>query len=233
MQIRIDEIVLNTFPQTEIGYLIAEVEVRAKHPFVEELKSSLKNYLETQGINPTTFAVHPSIAVWRSIYEECFKVKAKSYRSSIEALVKRIVTGKELWNINCIVDLYNCCSIHSLLPMGGYDLNKISGDISIRFGKETETFLGLGEWIKTEVKPNHVVYADEKTILCWLWNHKDSQETCIDEKTKKVIFFVDAFDHEKNCNALKQLENCLEKIQCTTTEKGTLNRSFPEIYVRG
>lgn len=228
MHLHLEKQLLEKYPEVHISYLTARVRIKKSDPFVEDLKQRLKSHLHEQGINATNFTVHPAIAVWREIYEQAFHVKPKTYRSSIEALLKRVLTGKELWNICSIVDLYNCCSILSLLPMGGYDLQKVSGDIYIRFGKTGETFRGLGEREKVAVQPEHVVYADDERILCWLWNHKDSAETCIDEATESVLFFIDSFDRERMQSALKLLGENLEKIGCTPLEFGILNQANPQ-----
>ena len=228
MQIQIDAQILEQFPNVQIGFLIANVTVKNHDPFVEGLKKGLNQHLQEKGINATNFAAHPAIALWRDIYEKTFLVKPKTYRSSIESLLKRVVTGKELWNICNIVDLYNCCSIFSLLPMGGYDLRKIAGEICIRFGKTAEKFRGLGEKEATNIEPHHIVYADTKRILCWLWNHKDAAETCIDKSTESVIFFIDSFDLNEVQNALNQLSEFLEKIGCTPLESGILNQNHSQ-----
>lgn len=231
MFVCIEAEILEKYPEVEIGYLVAQVSVKKSDPYVESLKQGLRKHLENQGINATNFAIHPSIALWRKIYEEDFQVKAKTYRSSIEALLRRVATGKEVWSISNIVDLYNCCSIFSLLPMGGYDLGKVSKEIRIRYAKEGETFLSLGEREKVETKPNHVVYADGERVICWLWNHKDSAETCIDEDSKAVIFFIDSFDRDRVQGALKQLADHLGKIDCAPLEMGILNRLSPQAKV--
>lgn len=227
MKVCINQI-LERYPNAQIGFLVARVTVKKSDPFVESLKQRLTAHLRTQGIHETNFTIHPAVALWRKIYEEDFQVKSKTYRSSVESLLRRVVTGKELWNICNVVDLYNCCSIFSLLPMGGYDLKKVSGDIEIRFGKTGETFLGLGERQKIDVEPHHIVYADDKRILCWLWNHKDSGETCIDEGTESVIFFIDSFDFDQVQNALRQLEENLKNINSSSLESGVLNHASPE-----
>jgi DNA/RNA-binding domain of Phe-tRNA-synthetase-like protein len=228
MLVRIDNEVLKKYPDVEIGYLVARVSVKKEDPFVANLKQGLGKHLQDLGINATNFAIHPSISLWRKIYEDDFQVKAKTYRSSIEALLRRVVTGKEVWNICNVVDLYNCCSLYSLLPMGGYDIHKVKGDIAIRYAKEGETFLPLGDWQPIETKPHHIVYADDQRVICWLWNHKDSADTCIDEQSEYVIFFIDAFDHEKMQMAIKHLAQNLECIQGAAIESGILNRSCPE-----
>lgn len=227
MQISIEDTILKKYAKVEIGYLVASVKVRKTDPFVENLKQSLSVKLQEQGINATNFVAHPKLSVWRKIYKEDFQVKETTYRSSIEALLRRIVTGKELWNICNVVDLYNCCSILSLLPMGGYDLSKISGDIKIRYAKEGELFHGIGERSKVQPSTNHIVYADDQRLMCWLWNHKDSSETCIDENTKQVIFFIDSVDSDAIQKALAQLSDNLEKIDSIPISSGILNCNFP------
>ncbi len=231
MYARIDEKIFEEYPDVEIGFLIAEVSVKKSDPHTENLKNSLKSHVNTQGINATNFVLNPNIALWRKIYEEHFHVKAKTYRSSVESLLKRVTTGKSVWNINNIVDLYNCCSVLSFLPMGGYDLSKISGDITIRFAQEGESFLALGERRSVETKPNHVVYADDERVVCWLWNYKDSAKTCIDSKSKTVMFFIDSFDREKVENALQLLAENLEKIHCTPLQRGVLNKASREASI--
>lgn len=228
MQVSIEDTILKKYPMTEVGYLVANVKVRKSDAFVEELKQSLSKNLEEKGINATNFAAHPKLAVWRKIYREDFQVKESTYRSSVEALLRRILTGKELWNICNVVDLYNCCSILSLLPMGAYDLSKISGDIKIRYANEGESFHGIGERSKIQAKSHHIVYADDQKLTCWLWNHKDASETCIDENTKQVIFFVDSVDsHLSNAvqEALKLLWLNLERIGCSPVASGIINKS--------
>jgi DNA/RNA-binding domain of Phe-tRNA-synthetase-like protein len=232
MQIGIEDRILERYPGVEIGYLTARVSVKKSDPFVENLKQGLGEHLQAQGINATTFVTHPSIALWRKIYEEDFHVKAKTYRSSIEALLRRVVTGKDVWNICNVVDLYNCCSILSLLPMGGYDLKKVSGNIEIRFAKEGEPFRSLGSKETIAAQPNHVVYADDKNVICWLWNHKDSAETCIDENSEYVIFFIDSFDQIRMQDALKNLAENLEKIGCVPLESGILNKAAPQAILK-
>ncbi len=233
MFISIEHEMLEKYPKAEIGYLVAQIYVKKKDPFVESLKQTLGKHLQAQGIHATNFAVHPSISLWRNIYEKDFQMNPNTYRSSIEALVRRIATGKELGNICNVVDLYNCCSIVSLLPMGGYDLKKISGDIKIRYAKEGESFWALGAKEKITTKSNQVVYADEQRIVCWLWNHKDSAETCIDETSQYILFFMDSFEHSTVELALNELEKNLEEMKCSPLAKGILNRASPQAWLKG
>ncbi len=224
MEITIEKKVFEHYPEAQIGFLTAQVEL-CSDGYLEEFKKQLPDHLTNQGINATNFVAQPLIAIWRKIYQEDFGVNPKSYRSSIEALVRRVVTGKEIWKIHPVVDLYNCCSVLTLLPMGGYDIDKLSGNLMIRYAEEGEKFLPLGEGKPIETSPHHLVYADEARILCWLWNHKDSAESCIDLKTKRVLFFVDSFDLRQVENALDLLAEKLPQIDSLPLERGILNQT--------
>lgn len=230
MVVRIEDQVLEKYPEAQIAYLVAKVSVNKNEPFVEGLKVGLKETIKSQGIDANNFLNHSNIFIWRKIYEKDFHVNVKNYASSVEALLARVLKGKKLWDICNIVDLYNCCSIAHLLPMGGYDLSKVSGDITIRFGHEQDRFLGLGEREPSRVKSDHVVYADANKVLCWLWNYKDSAETCIDMNTKEVVFFIDSAQestHQSLQKALQALMANLEKINCSPVVHGILNRTSP------
>lgn len=227
MFLSIDEKVIEKYPLAQIGYLTAKVSVKQTHPFVENLKGSLAKSVQDRGINATNFVMHPNLAIWRKIYEEDFGISPKTYRSSVEALLRRVVTGKEMWKISSIVDLYNCISILSLLPMGAYDLKKIANQITVRFAHEGESFHGLGERQAIQAKTHQVVYADDQRLICWLWNHKDSAATCLDENSECVVFFIDGFDETSVLSALDLLEKCLQTMGCVSLERGILNQNFP------
>lgn len=184
------------YPRMRVGYVVAEFTNSKTHPDVEQLKSGLQQALkERYNIDPSNFSAHKAIDVWSEVYKN-FGVKPKEYPSSVTSLVRRVVKGQGIWNISTVVDLYNCHSVMGLTPMGGYDLDKVSGDIQIRCGVEGETFLGLGAKETVAVKPNQVVYVDNDGVICWLWNHKDCQRTMITSETSRAVFFFDCADQD-------------------------------------
>ncbi len=66
-------------------------------------------------------------------------------RPSSEALFRRVIKGKPLYQINSIVDACNYLSLSFLLPIGLYDLRKIEGNIHFRFGENGEEYEGIGK----------------------------------------------------------------------------------------
>lgn len=234
MLISLDEAIAAKYPHIQIGFLIAKIQVEKSDPFVEELKQQLAPFLQGKNILATNFSIHPSIKVWKEIYEKDFQVSSTKFRSSLEALVRRVVTGKSMWNICNVVDLYNCCSVLSLLPIGGYDLNKISGNIRVRFARSNEPFLGLREKMLLYAQSNHIVYTDDEQILCYLWNYKDAEKTSIQSSTRDVIFFIDSVnvDQDYMKKAIDAMSQRLEKIGGQTLQYSVLDKDHLEAILR-
>lgn len=64
-------------------------------------------------------------------------------RPSSEALLRRVARGGGLPRINALVDVVNWCSLTAQLPYGLYDLDRISGDVELRLGRDGEEYAGI------------------------------------------------------------------------------------------
>ena len=97
-----------------------------------------------------------------------------------------ILDGLELRQINKIVDLYNYISIKHIIPVGGDDLNKIEGNISLKYAIGDEAFIGINSREKSNPKVGEIVYVDDKEVLCRRWNWRECNKTKMTEKTTNV-----------------------------------------------
>jgi DNA/RNA-binding domain of Phe-tRNA-synthetase-like protein len=82
-----------------------------------------------------------SVAV-RTMYKRVGIDPTKT-RPSNEALLRRVRKGDALPRINSAVDIVNWCSLEFQLPYGLYDAAKVSGDVTMRLGKEGEKYAGI------------------------------------------------------------------------------------------
>ena len=64
-------------------------------------------------------------------------------RPSSEALLRRVRKGDTLPRINSMVDVCNWCSFEFQLPYGLYDAAHIEGDVTLRIGREDESYPGI------------------------------------------------------------------------------------------
>lgn len=86
----------------------------------------------------------PSIAATRSVYRACGKDPSR-YRPASEALIRRMLQGKELYQIDTLVDLINLASIAFGYSIGGFDASKFVGNtLILGIGREGEPYEGIG-----------------------------------------------------------------------------------------
>ena len=82
-----------------------------------------------------------SVAV-RTMYKKVGIDPTKT-RPSNEALLRRVRKGDTLPRINSAVDIVNWCSLEFQLPYGLYDAARISGDVTMRLGRDGEKYAGI------------------------------------------------------------------------------------------
>ncbi len=205
--------VFDRYPEAHVGVLVAEeIRVERGDAALEEVKAqALRAAEEKLGGVPATR--HPFIASWREMYRS-FGTKPGDYRPSAEALVRRALKTGRLPTINAAVDAYNAVSVMHLIPMGGFDLDRVVGDITLRFSPGGEEFTPLGSDKREETYAGEVVYADDERILTRRWNYRDCDETKITGETRSVVLFIDGPEGVPRSSvedALLDLENMLTR----------------------
>jgi DNA/RNA-binding domain of Phe-tRNA-synthetase-like protein len=130
----------------------------------------------------------PEIESVRKAYKALGKDPAR-YRGSAEALLRRIVAGKGFPQINAVVDIINLVSVESRLPVGLYDLARVTGDIVFRAGCSGETYKGIGKYdLNLEGLP---VFAD--TAGPHGSATSDSERTMVTAQTKEILAVIISF----------------------------------------
>jgi len=85
-----------------------------------------------------------SVEATRRIYRACGKDPSR-YRPSAEALMRRVIAGKELYQIDTAVDLINLASMAYGYSIGGFDRDHIAGTrLTLGIGREGEPYEGIG-----------------------------------------------------------------------------------------
>ena len=125
------------------------------------------------------------IKEWRQIFKLVGK-DPNRYRHSAEALYRRVKKQNYLQPVNSSIDLNNFFSLQYEIPIGIYDLDKLSGDITIRLGDEGEEYQGLNG------RPNSlhrlIINVDEQGPFGSPF--VDSERTCVTEVTKNAVQIV-------------------------------------------
>ena len=115
-------------------------------PYSEELWDDIHALEERFRQELTTESLKdlPSIAATRRVYKACGKDPSR-YRPASEQLIRRMLQGKELYQIDTLVDLINLASIAYGYSIGGFDADKFVGDtLTLGVGREGEPYEGIG-----------------------------------------------------------------------------------------
>ena len=205
--------VLSRYPRVKIGVLAGrDVEVGDSDPELEDLVNRVIQEVKG-GFGSGPSIRHPFIASWRAMYRS-FGTTPGDYRPSAEALLRRVLRGKGLPRINAAVDAYNALSLRHLVPMGGFDLDRVEGLISLRFSRGGEAFMPLRASGPEETYEGEPVYADEARVLTRRWNHRDCDHTKITVDTSILALFVDGSEdvpRESVERAVGDLESLLSR----------------------
>ena len=123
---------------------------------------------------------------------------------TVPALIRNIQHRGSIPRINSVIDIYNVESLHSLLAIGGHDLDKIGDEIKFTVSQKDDIFLPILSKEK-HVAPTDYVYRDEKGILAWL-DVRDSDLYKFDDSTKNAIFIIQGNAHTSVQMRLEALE---------------------------
>lgn len=200
MRVTIDPDMKKKCPSVALACLSAEI---VAAPASESLQNQLRACAAKILAPPDPKAVleSPGILATRSAYKALGKDPAR-YRGSAEALLRRIIAGKELPRISNVVDIINLLSVESRLSIGLYDLAHVQGDVVFRPGRAGETYKGIGKYdLNLEGLP---VFSDAAGP------HgsptSDSERTMVTEATRLILAIIISFGGTAN------LENWTERL---------------------
>ena len=152
---------------------------------IETFCNKYRAELTTESLKEMT-----SIADTRRVYKACGKDPSR-YRPASEALIRRVLQGKELYQLNTLVDLVNLASIAYGYSIGGFDADKFEGDtLTLGIGREGEPYEGIGRgMINIHGLP---VYRDAKGGVGTPTS--DNERTKISDTTTHLVVLINGYD---------------------------------------
>lgn len=134
------------------------------------------------------------IAATRRVYKACGKDPSR-YRPASEALIRRMLQGKSLYQIDTLVDLVNLASIAYGYSIGGFDADKFQGDtLTLGVGKAGEPYEGIGRgMINIEGLP---VYRDG--IGGVGTPTSDNERTKMQLNTTHLVVLINGYDGDES-----------------------------------
>lgn len=151
------------------------------------------------------------IAATRKVYRACGKDPSR-YRPASEALIRRMLQGKQLYQRDTLVDLVNLASIAFGYSIGGFDADKFEGDtLTLGVGKAGEPYEGIGRGnINIEGLP---VYRDSLGGVGTPTS--DNERTKMMSDTSHLVVLINGYDgNEQQVRANAEYIQSLLKKYC-------------------
>ena len=193
MKIIVSQEIENVCP----GFVGAAVEAYCTNteycaPLWQEINEWTERYKAT--LTTETLKRLPGIEATRRVYKTCGKDPSR-YRPASEALIRRVLQGKALYQIDTLVDLINLASIAYGYSIGGFDADKFKGDtLTLGVGKAGEPYEGIGRgMINIEGLP---VYRDAEGGVGTPTS--DHERTKIELSTTHLMVLINGYDGNRD-----------------------------------
>ncbi|MCO0597462.1 phenylalanine--tRNA ligase beta subunit-related protein [Peribacillus butanolivorans] len=185
MEINISANLSSKIPDFKVGIITYEnIEVG---PSPQMVKGRLQLFQEALffDLDEKELTDFPGIKEWRKIFKTT-GTNPSRYRPSVEALYRRVKKQNYLTSIHSAIDLNNFFSLLYEVPIGIYDADKLTGDISIKIGESTDEYNGLNGRLNS--MDNMITSADRDGAFGS--PYVDSERTKVTEETKKAIQII-------------------------------------------
>lgn len=192
MKLSISPEVFAKLPELRLGVLVArgvrnDGEVAEMPALLRQEEARIRRELSPDGLSG-----HPRILCWRGAYR-AFGAKPKEHRSSVENLYRLVLRGGEVRAVNPLVDIYNFVSLRHMLPAGGEDLDRVSGDIELAVAGPSEPPVRLlGDAQERPPHPGEVIYRDAISAVCRRLNWREAERTKLTRETRNAILVLEA-----------------------------------------
>lgn len=151
----------------------------------------------------------PSIQATRAAYRRCGKDPSR-YRPSGEALCRRILRGLPLYQVNTLVDLINLVSIATGYSIGGFDEDRIQGNVLVLgIGRAGEAYEGIGRGVlNIEGMP---VYRDAQGGIGTPTS--DHERTKLSLETTRLLVLVNGYSGRSGLEeAVRMMQELLREF---------------------
>jgi DNA/RNA-binding domain of Phe-tRNA-synthetase-like protein len=168
-----------------LGVLImTDVDNLSTHDTLDNLKHDLEENIKKKHEQTTSQelkALHPM-----DVYISYYKKFGYTYHVLLQ--LNSVIHEKTIPCVSPLVEAMFMAELKNMLLTAGHDLEKIKQPITLKPSTGTETYTGMNDKQITAI-PNDIMIADSQSVISSILKGPDHR-TCIDTKTKKVLYTV-------------------------------------------
>ena len=188
MGFKIDTQVKTCFPELTVltfnieGVKVEKINIELEK-FKNEIMKQVREKYDLESLkNVSTFRAYRDF-FWKA------GIDPTKIRPAAEALIRRILGGRDIPQINTLVDAYNLASIMTEIALAAFDADKVKGNLLMRFAEKGEEFLGIGMEKPMLLQGGEIVVSDDEKLVA-IYPYRDADSTKVTEKTKNVMMLV-------------------------------------------
>lgn len=204
INIQINKKLKELCPPLKLGCIEADIKVeKSTISLLNEINDCCKNIINEIKLEDLSSVMQ--IKCGRELYKALGKAPGK-YRMSSEALIRRILQGKGIYQINNIVEINNLISLKSKLPVGSYNIENLKEYITLTIGEENAKYKGIGK---------DLINIENLPVLCDSLGPfgsptSDSERAMITKKAKHILMIIFSFDSSEINEHLDFAEHLLK-----------------------
>ena len=175
----------------------------------------------------------PGIRACREAFQS-LGMNPNRFPVSVEALARRVQKSGSLPHINPLVDLGNAVSLRHVLPVGAHDVDRLEGDLTVRFSTPEDSFLPMGETQAEPMPEGELCYVSGHTVKTRRWLWRQSEDGKITPETRRVFFPIDGFARVNAAAVLSALEELARYLSVTRgleLKLGFIDRDTPQMIL--
>ena len=202
---------VKTYPSASVGFALIEgVKIEKINIRLEQEK---KEFLKaTEGLTTEAINEYPEIQSYRKMYKQ-MGVDWHSKRPSPEALLRRIATGKGLYNpINVCVDAYNLIVMKNRVSSGAFNSDQIKFPCEVKIAQGGEKAIFIGDKEPTILEKGEVCYFDQIGPFNMDYNYRDAVRSLVTKQTKNLWINIDGVYDISPEMILKTLKESIDII---------------------
>src|SRR3970282_691539 len=159
VQLTIDPLLRDRFPGLDAHLFEArDLGIRERDERLDSFATLLVREFR-EHLDLATLKSDPILRAYRDFYWRV-GIDPTKIRPASEALLRRVLQGKDLPRINTLVDAYNLASMRTRIAIAAFDTGHLHGDLTMRLARAGESFRGIGMTASVVLRGVEVVVED-------------------------------------------------------------------------
>jgi DNA/RNA-binding domain of Phe-tRNA-synthetase-like protein len=188
MMLKIDSSLAVLFPDLKaLVYEVRGVHIEKRIPEFEAFKNEVIRHVRER-YNLESLKDLPTFRFYRDFFWRIGVDPTKNCPAA-EALIRRILGGGSIPNIDTLVDSYNLASIETEIALAAFDAGKVKGDLLMRPSGISEKFEGIGMDKLMTLQGGEIVVSDLEKLIA-VYPYRDAENTKVTEATEDILLMI-------------------------------------------